>query len=78
MALFLFPAEQSLSTIRVTGDLSAAQSAHSGPSSADHSSGVLDVLWKTILKSNELVKRYATYFYFFPIIFPCSEIRKRR
>ncbi|XP_024375793.1 uncharacterized protein [Physcomitrium patens] len=58
VALFLFPAEQSLSTIRVTGDLSAAQSAHSGPSSADHSSGVLDVLWKTILKSNELVKSH--------------------
>ncbi|KAG0574974.1 hypothetical protein KC19_VG307200 [Ceratodon purpureus] len=57
VALLLFPAEQSQSTCRVSGGLSA-NSAQPGPPSGDESNGVLDVLWKILLKSAELVKSH--------------------
>lgn len=62
VALLLFPAEQSHATNGVNDGASSAQSGESGPSSGDDTNGILDVLWKMLLKSAELVKRLADHF----------------
>jgi len=62
VALLLFPAEQSHATSGLNHGAPSAHSRQPGSSGVDGTNGVLDVLWKTLLKSAELVKRLVDHF----------------